>query len=46
MLTAADFARARQRMVETQIERRGVRDAAVLAAMHAVPREAFVEPGS
>jgi protein-L-isoaspartate(D-aspartate) O-methyltransferase len=46
MLNPADFARARQRMVETQIERRGVRDAAVLAAMRAVPREAFVEPGS
>jgi protein-L-isoaspartate(D-aspartate) O-methyltransferase len=32
----------RRRMVETQIERRGVRDAAVLAAMEAVPRHLFV----
>jgi protein-L-isoaspartate(D-aspartate) O-methyltransferase len=39
---AARFAAARQAMIETQIERRGVRDARVLAAMRAVPRHAFV----
>lgn len=39
------FANARQRMVATQIARRGVRDPAVLAAMRAVPREAFVGAG-
>ncbi|HUD70366.1 MAG TPA: protein-L-isoaspartate(D-aspartate) O-methyltransferase [Dongiaceae bacterium] len=32
----------RQRMVEEQIERRGVRDPGVLRAMRAVPRERFV----
>jgi len=32
----------REQMVEVQIVRRGVRDAAVLAAMRAVPRERFV----
>lgn len=40
-----DFSRARERMVDVQIARRGVRDARVLAAMRRVPREAFVEPG-
>jgi protein-L-isoaspartate(D-aspartate) O-methyltransferase len=33
---------ARRAMIETQIERRGVRDASVLNAMRAVPRHAFV----
>lgn len=37
-----DFARARNRMVEVQIARRGVRDPRVLQAMRTVPREAFV----
>jgi protein-L-isoaspartate(D-aspartate) O-methyltransferase len=37
-----DFARARERMVATQIAARGVRDPRVLAAMRRVPREAFV----
>jgi len=37
-----DSTRARSRMVETQIAGRGVRDPAVLAAMRAVPREAFI----
>jgi len=32
-------------MVDTQIAKRGVRDARVLEAMRAVPREAFVEQG-
>ena len=36
---------ARQKMLKTQIVRRGVRDQRVLAAMGEVPREAFVEPG-
>ena len=36
---------ARERMVERQIAGRGVRDEGVLAAMRAVPRERFVEPG-
>src|SRR5580765_5904179 len=36
------FARLRQRMVERQIEARGIRDSRVLAAMETVPREEFV----
>jgi protein-L-isoaspartate(D-aspartate) O-methyltransferase len=36
------FAAARQQMVETQIQNRGVHDTAVLAAMEAVPRHLFV----
>ena len=40
-----DFASPRDRMVEVQIARRGVRDRHVLDAMRSVPREAFVEPG-
>jgi len=36
------FAEQRERMVERQIVSRGVRDARVLAAMRAVPRENFV----
>jgi len=39
------FSKARRRMIETQIVRRGVRDPAVLEAMRAVPREAFVSAG-
>ena len=38
-------AAARTRMVERQIERRGVDDPLVLQAMREVPREAFVEAG-
>jgi protein-L-isoaspartate(D-aspartate) O-methyltransferase len=38
-------ARDRDRMVDVQIARRGVRDQQVLDAMRRVPREAFVEPG-
>ena len=37
------FAEARERMVTDQIAGRGVRDPRVLAAMRAVPREAFVD---
>ncbi len=40
-----DLARARDRMVDIQIARRGVRDTHVLAALRRVPREVFVEPG-
>jgi protein-L-isoaspartate(D-aspartate) O-methyltransferase len=40
-----DLTRARDRMVDVHIARRGVRDRRVLAAMREVPREAFVEPG-
>jgi protein-L-isoaspartate(D-aspartate) O-methyltransferase len=40
-----DNIQARNRMVEAQIARRGVRDPAVLAAMRSVPREAFISPG-
>jgi protein-L-isoaspartate O-methyltransferase len=39
-----DLAHARNRMVDVQIARRGVRDKHVLDAMRLVPREAFVEP--
>lgn len=38
------FAAARAKMVDLQLHARGVRDARVLAAMGAVPREAFVPP--
>jgi protein-L-isoaspartate(D-aspartate) O-methyltransferase len=40
-----DLSPARERMVEIQVARRGVRDRNVLEAMRQVPREAFVEPG-
>jgi protein-L-isoaspartate(D-aspartate) O-methyltransferase len=40
----ADFATLRTRMVERQLRRRGIEDERVLAAMGAVPREAFVPP--
>src|SRR3954465_12680958 len=40
-----DLTRARARMVDVQIARRGVRDRSVLDAMRRVPREAFVQPG-
>jgi protein-L-isoaspartate(D-aspartate) O-methyltransferase len=45
VLELADFSRARSRMVDTQIARRGVRDPHVLDAMRQVPREVFVEEG-
>ena len=41
-LAAGAYADERRQMVESQIERRGVGDAAVLAAMEAVPRHLFV----
>jgi protein-L-isoaspartate(D-aspartate) O-methyltransferase len=37
-------AKKRNAMIETQLIARSIRDAAVLAAMHAVSREAFVPP--
>jgi protein-L-isoaspartate(D-aspartate) O-methyltransferase len=39
----SDFATLRERMVERQLERRGIDDPALLAAFRAVPREAFVD---
>ena len=39
----SDFATLRDRMVERQLERRGIDDPALLAAFRAVPREAFVD---
>ena len=39
---ATDFAIARRAMVDSQLRPQGVTDVAVLAAMAAVPREAFV----
>lgn len=39
------FARQRAEMVRRQIEARGVRNPAVLAALRAVPRHRFVPPG-
>ena len=41
---ATDYAPARERMVKEQLERRGIRDARVLAAMHKIPRHVFVDP--
>jgi protein-L-isoaspartate(D-aspartate) O-methyltransferase len=38
----AEYAARRGRMVQTQIERRGIRDKRVLAAMREVPRHLFV----
>src|SRR5918997_1337785 len=38
------FAKARARMVERQLRRRGIQDERVLAAMAEVPRERFVPP--
>lgn len=40
-----DFDALRERMVRTQIEARGIRDARVLAAMREVPRHQFVSAG-
>ncbi len=45
VLAADPAAVRRARMVEEQIERRGVRNAAVLRAMRAVPRHLFVPEG-
>jgi hypothetical protein len=40
-----NFSSARERMVEAQVARRGVRNSRVLGAMRRVPRESFVEAG-
>src|SRR4051794_34261243 len=40
-----DWTRQRERMVQRQLARRGVRDVRVLEAMREVPREAFVAEG-
>lgn len=40
-----DLAQARDRMVERQLARRGIRDSYVLEAMREVPRETFVPEG-
>src|SRR5262245_19227078 len=42
---ADDYSAQRDRMVATQLERRGIRDARVLAAMRKVPRHEFVPAG-
>ncbi len=42
----ADFARAREEMVATQVAARGVRDEKTLAAMRSVPRHEFVPAAS
>jgi protein-L-isoaspartate(D-aspartate) O-methyltransferase len=42
---ADPFAAARARMVETQLERRGITDPATLRAMRSVPRHRFVDAG-
>jgi protein-L-isoaspartate(D-aspartate) O-methyltransferase len=39
---AMDLTEARERMVIEQLERRGIKDARVLAAMRAVPRDCFI----
>jgi protein-L-isoaspartate(D-aspartate) O-methyltransferase len=41
----ADYSALREKMVARQIAGRGIEDAALLAAMREVPREAFVPPG-
>jgi len=37
-----DWSKLRERMVEKQLHRRGIRDARVLAAMRKVPRHEFI----
>lgn len=41
----ADYAKLRDRMVDTHLARRGIRDKRVLEAMRRVPRERFVHEG-
>ena len=41
---AVSLDRARDRMVATQLEARGIADVRVLAAMRRVPRHEFVDP--
>jgi protein-L-isoaspartate(D-aspartate) O-methyltransferase len=42
-MTVADSAELRERMVQEQLQARGIRDRRVLGAMRAVPRERFVD---
>lgn len=42
---AEDYASLREKMVDTQIAARGIRDARVIAAMRMVPRHRFVRQG-
>jgi protein-L-isoaspartate(D-aspartate) O-methyltransferase len=42
----SSYAEARERMVEWQLRRRGIRDAGVLGVMSRIPREEFVLPES
>jgi protein-L-isoaspartate(D-aspartate) O-methyltransferase len=42
VLTTADFAAQRQRMVDQQLKGRGIQDKRVLAAMAKVPRDQFI----
>jgi protein-L-isoaspartate(D-aspartate) O-methyltransferase len=42
MLESEEYAPERSEMIEKQLRRRGIRDAAVLVAMNAVPRHEFV----
>lgn len=44
-LLQQDYSRQREAMVKTQIEARGVKDSATLAAMRKVPRHKFVSDG-
>ena len=41
---AMDLTEARERMVVEQLERRGIKNARVLAAMRAVARDRFIPP--
>src|SRR5712692_2013285 len=41
---AMDLTEARERMVVEQLERRGIKDARVLAAMRSVARDRFIPP--
>jgi protein-L-isoaspartate(D-aspartate) O-methyltransferase len=41
---STDFAAEREQMVRSQLERRGIRDARVLAALRKVPRHRFCNP--
>src|SRR5688500_14935230 len=40
-----DLEKARDRMVDAHLARRGIKEHSVLEAMRKVPREAFVSPG-
>ena len=42
ILAMTDFSREREEMVERQLKRRGITEAAILDAFRAVPREAFI----